>query len=144
MGAVIRGEIFKLLRLRKTYVAILGMNAASFLTLCVVGIIWLKNPLYSDDDRNSMGGQPRVDLNNSKKSLRTRPILGLEVMRSFEFDEDDGKWVDGRIYDPENGKEYRCQMTLTDPDTLDVYGYVKIAFIKVGRHTRWTRVKKES
>jgi uncharacterized protein (DUF2147 family) len=106
-------------------------------------IIWLKNPLYPDDDPSGMGGRPRVDLNNSKKSLRTRPIMGLEVMRSFTFDDDDGKWIDGRIYDPDNGKEYRCQMALRDANTLDVYGYVKIAFIKVGRHTTWTRVKKQ-
>ncbi len=104
-------------------------------------VIWLKNPLYPDDDPGGMGGQPRVDLNNSNKSLRTRPVMGLELMHSFKFDDDNGRWIDGRIYDPDNGKEYRCQITLRDPDTLDVYGYVKIAFIKVGRHTTWTRVR---
>jgi len=104
-------------------------------------IIWLQNPLYPDDDPEGMGGQPRVDRNNSDKSLRDRPVMGMNLMHSFKFDDDNGKWIDGRIYDPDNGKEYRCQITLRNPDTLDVYGYVKIAFIKVGRHTTWTRVK---
>ena len=109
-------------------------------------IIWLSNPLYPEDDEEGMGGHPRVDRNNPDESRRNDPIIGLELMHSFEFDPDDGKWVDGRIYDPENGKTYRCKMTLKDTDTLEIFGYIKVVFAKIGRNTTWIRVpgKKDS
>jgi uncharacterized protein (DUF2147 family) len=50
------------------------------------------------------------------------------------------KWEDGRIYDPENGKTYRCKLTLKDEDTLELFGYVKVGFVKLGRDTTWLRV----
>lgn len=103
-------------------------------------IIWLSNPLYPEDDEEGMGGQPRVDRNNPDDSRRNDPIIGLELMHSFEFDPDDGKWVDGRIYDPENGKTYRCKMTLKDAETLEIFGYIKVVFAKIGRNTTWIRV----
>ena len=65
--------------------------------------------------------------------------MGLELMHSFRAD--DGKWKDGRIYDPDNGKTYRSELTLAaDGQVLKVRGYVKIAFVKVGRTTEWSRV----
>jgi uncharacterized protein (DUF2147 family) len=36
------------------------------------------------------------------------------------------KWEGGRIYDPESGKTYRCRMTLTDTNRLEVRGYFGI------------------
>ena len=65
--------------------------------------------------------------------------MGLELMHSFRID--DGKWKDGRIYDPDNGKTYRSELTLTDDgQVLKVRGYVRIAFVNIGRTTEWTRV----
>jgi hypothetical protein len=29
---------------------------------------------------------------------------------------------------------------MKDDDTLEVYGYVKVGFVKMGRNTTWTRV----
>ena len=51
--------------------------------------------------------------------------------------------MDGRIYDPVAGKEYRCKLTLKDADTLEVYGYIKVGFVKMGRDTSWKRVAAE-
>ncbi len=101
-------------------------------------IIWLSQPLYDEDDPEA--GKPRRDRENSDEELRDRPIVGLEIMHGFRFDEDDGNWVDGRIYDPENGKEYRCKVTRKAADSLEIYGYVKLGFIKMGRSTIWKRV----
>ena len=49
-------------------------------------------------------------------------------------------WAKGTIYDPEDGKTYKCKMTLTDPKTLGVRGYIGISLI--GRTTVWTRYVK--
>jgi uncharacterized protein (DUF2147 family) len=63
--------------------------------------------------------------------------MGLVNLWGFTFN---GKaYENGRIYDPKNGKEYKCVMTLKDANTLDVRGYVGITLI--GRTDTWTRVK---
>jgi uncharacterized protein (DUF2147 family) len=93
-------------------------------------IVWLKEP---DDE----SGKPKLDKENPEESLRTRPLLGLVMLRDFVYDED-REWEDGEIYDPKNGKTYSCVMTLSeDGKTLDVRGYIGFSFI--GRTQVWTR-----
>lgn len=101
-------------------------------------IIWLSEPVYEEGDPEA--GKPVRDRENPDEKLKDRPVIGLQLMRDFEFNEKDGKWVDGRIYDPESGKEYDCKVTLKDPDTLEVFGYMKVGFAKLGRDSTWKRV----
>lgn len=101
-------------------------------------ITWLKDPIY--DDKDKMAGEPKVDRENPKKALRARQIVGLEIMTGFEFDE--GSWVNGRIYDPESGKTYKCKMKLSDTGDLQVRGYIGIPAL--GRTTTWTREPADS
>lgn len=96
-------------------------------------IVHLSEPRYEADD--PMAGQEKVDRENPEESLRDRPILGLLLMEGFRFN--GSKWVDGTIYDPENGKTYKCKLTLRDPATLEVRGY--IGFSLLGRTTVWHR-----
>ena len=49
-------------------------------------------------------GGPATDRNNPDPKLRSRPVLGLEVLSGFT---DNGKDWRGRIYDPEGGKWYK-------------------------------------
>jgi hypothetical protein len=56
-------------------------------------------------------------------------------MKNFGFNSK--KWVDGRIYDPDNGKTYKCKMTLKEGGILHVRGYIGISAL--GRTTIWTR-----
>lgn len=93
-------------------------------------IVWLEEPL----DENS--GKPKVDENNPKEERRNDPIIGLQVLQNFEKD-GDNKYTGGTIYDPENGKTYKCKMTLVDEDHLDVRGYIGIPAL--GRTENWTR-----
>ncbi|MEO6849303.1 MAG: DUF2147 domain-containing protein, partial [Mucilaginibacter sp.] len=69
--------------------------------------------------------------------LRTRPELGLELLKDFTFDGDD-VYDDGTIYDPKNGKTYSCKMTL-EGNQLKIRGYIGISLF--GRSEIWTRVK---
>jgi uncharacterized protein (DUF2147 family) len=100
-------------------------------------IVWLNEPVYEEGDPEA--GKTLHDRENPDESLRDRPLLGMDLMHSFRFDKKDGKWVDGKIYDPEAGKEYNCKVTMKDPDTLEVFGYIKIGFVKMGRDTIWKR-----
>ncbi|NEM97830.1 DUF2147 domain-containing protein [Pontibacter burrus] len=93
-------------------------------------IVTLKEPL-----RN---GKPKVDEKNPDKSLRNRPLAGLEFMNGFAYDSHN-KWDDGTIYDPESGKTYSCYMKMIGKDKMEVKGYIGISLI--GRTQTWTRIK---
>lgn len=92
-------------------------------------IVWLSEPI------SEKTGEPKVDENNPESALQNKPIIGLVVLKNFESD-GDGKFSGGTIYDPENGKTYKCKMTL-DGDALDVRGYIGIPAL--GRTENWTR-----
>ena len=91
-------------------------------------IVWLKNPSYDD-------GKPKVDKNNPDKTKQTSPLMGLNMLKDFVFDDDE--WEDGTIYDPENGKTYSCTMTYRE-GKLDVRGYIGISLI--GRTQTWFKI----
>jgi uncharacterized protein (DUF2147 family) len=99
-------------------------------------IVWLQAPLYPDDDPEGSGGKPKVDRNNPEKSLQGRPILGLNILQGFK-PSGENKWGGGTVYDPDNGKTYKCKITLKDSNTLEVRGYIGISLI--GRTSVWTR-----
>lgn len=77
----------------------------------------------------------RLDVKNPDRALRGRRIVGSTIFSDFVFA--DGKWIDGRIYDPDSGRTWSCTMQLVDPDTLSVHGYIGIPLL--GRSERFTR-----
>ena len=83
-------------------------------------------------------GKPKTDIRNADPARRNRPLLNLPLMYNFKYD-GGNVWSDGKIYDPESGKEYNCKMTLKDPNTLEVRGYVGISLF--GKTQVWTRIK---
>ncbi len=91
-------------------------------------ISWLKEP--------EKDGKPRVDEKNPEERLRDRPLLGLTILRGFSFDGED-TWKGGKIYDPKSGNDYSAKMTLPNPKTLELRGYVLIPMF--GRTETWTR-----
>ena len=68
---------------------------------------------------------------------KNKPILGLELLKGLEKDGD--SYEDGKIIDPENGKEYKCYITLEEKNKLKVRGY--IGFSLLGRTQYWHRVE---
>ena len=84
-----------------------------------------------------MPGKQKVDRENPDPSLRARPIQNLVILWGFKYS-GDNVWEDGRIYDPKEGKTYKCKMTL-DGDRLKIRGFIGVSLI--GRTNVWTRVK---
>jgi uncharacterized protein (DUF2147 family) len=78
-----------------------------------------------------------LDTHHPDESLRTRQVLGLEILSGFKFDGDD-TWEKGSIYDPENGKTYKCKMWFDKKDVLKIRGY--IGFSLLGRTVEFTKV----
>ena len=95
-------------------------------------IVWLQEP--NDPKTN----RPKTDSNNPETPKKGQPLLGLINLRNFSYD-GGNVWDGGKVYDPENGKEYSCKLTLRDANTLDVRGYVGISLI--GRTDTWQRMK---
>jgi len=97
-------------------------------------ILDLVEPDYPEED--PMAGTPKVDRENPDETLRDRPIIGLQIMEGFTA-KAPGRWSGGTIYDPENGKTYKCKIRLTEEGALKVRGYIGVSAI--GRTTVWTR-----
>ncbi|HAN18853.1 MAG: hypothetical protein A2X13_07865 [Bacteroidetes bacterium GWC2_33_15] len=98
-------------------------------------IKWLKTP-------NEPDGTAKLDKNNSDEKLKKRPVLGLQILKSFEYNAKDKEWVNGTIYDPKNGKTYKCFIRFKEGDekTLLVKGF--IGFSLLGREVVWQKEEK--
>jgi uncharacterized protein (DUF2147 family) len=91
-------------------------------------IVWLKEPVKN--------GKEVVDDKNPDPNLRARGVLGMDILWGFSFDGED-RWTGGKIYDPESGSTYSAKLTLKDPQTLKLRGYVLVPLF--GRSELWTR-----
>ena len=93
-------------------------------------IVWLQNPTEAD-------GSPAKDDKNPDKALRTRQVLGLNMLHGLK--KDGAKYSGGKIYDPGNGKTYNCSMQV-EGDVLKVRGSLDAKGL-IGRTMDWFRVK---
>jgi len=92
-------------------------------------IVWLKDPYEAD-------GTPAVDSNNPDKSLRSRKIIGLNMLSGLKAVK--GEYSGGKIYDPGNGKTYNCSMKV-EGNVLKVRGSLDKRGL-IGRTMDWFRV----
>lgn len=93
-------------------------------------IVWLKEPIDPET------GKPKLDKNHSDEASRMRPILGLINIWGF-IQTEKNVWEEGKIYDPKNGSTYSCTIKMTNPQTLEVRGYIGVSLI--GRTDVWTK-----
>ena len=83
-------------------------------------------------------GNEKLDKNNPEPALRSRPLLGMDLIAGFSR-AGKRKWEDGTIYDPRDGKTYKCVMKLQRDGTLKVRGYIGVPLL--GKSVEWTRVE---
>jgi uncharacterized protein (DUF2147 family) len=93
-------------------------------------LVWLRK---THDEQ----GLPYLDKNNPDKTECMQPLLGLVMLKDFQFD--DGEWKGGKVYNPEDGKEYKSYMKLKDSHTLFVRGF--LGFSWIGKTLTFQRVK---
>jgi uncharacterized protein (DUF2147 family) len=79
-----------------------------------------------------------TDRNNPDPSLRSRKIMGLEMISDLKYD--DGTWEDGKLYSPEKGKTVDCELEISDDNQTLYLTASKGWFSKT---IEWTRVGKE-
>lgn len=93
-------------------------------------IVWLQNPTEAD-------GTPAVDNLNPDPKLRTRQLIGLNMLSNLK--KSGSEYSGGSIYDPGNGKTYNCSMKV-EGDVLKVRGSLDKRGL-LGRTMDWFRVK---
>ena len=93
-------------------------------------IVWLQHPTEAD-------GSPAVDNNNPDSKLRSRQLIGLNMLSGLK--ECGDEYSGGTIYDPGNGKTYYCSMKV-EGDVLKVRGSLDKRGL-LGRTMDWFRVK---
>lgn len=83
-------------------------------------------------------GQPPKDDKNPDARLRTRPIIGIQILNDFKYSSKDKEWNSGKIYDPKSGKTYDCYAWLENDDLLKLKGFVA-GIRMLGRSSEWYR-----
>jgi uncharacterized protein (DUF2147 family) len=91
-------------------------------------IVWLKEP-----DEN---GKPKLDKENPDPEKRKKPVLNLQILHGLEK-KSETEYVNGKIYDPKNGKTYDCKMTIINDKRVDLRGFV-LGMPFLGRTSSWT------
>ena len=70
-----------------------------------------------------------TDRNNPDESLRSRKILGLNMLSGLKYNPDKNIWDDGMVYDSKHGKYWNAEASLDKKGMLEVRGYWHFKFI---------------
>lgn len=84
---------------------------------------------FDDTDDKSRPYTTRLDIKNPNKSLRSKKILGLEVMYGLVYNADDEEWRGGRIYDASSGKDWNAKAWVDKDGCLKVRGFWHLEFL---------------
>jgi len=79
--------------------------------------------------------EPGIDTENPDPARRSRPTLGLPILRAMKPTRP-GLW-EGEVYNADNGKTYSSRISLTAPDVLKIEGCL-LGLLCGGEN--WTRV----
>lgn len=94
-------------------------------------IVW-----FSDDPGKPM--DEWRDSHNPDPSLRTRRILGLEILKDLKYDADGNSWEDGIVYDAKHGRDWNASAYIDKKGALKVRGYWHLKLI--GRTMTFYRI----
>jgi Delta7-sterol 5-desaturase len=82
-------------------------------------ITWLWTPLDA-------AGKPVADARNPEPARRERPLLGLDMLSDFKPTSQDPAVLEGKIYNPEDGRTYNATMRVLGSQWLEVKGCVLV------------------
>ena len=93
-------------------------------------IVWLSEP-------NDKKGRPKLDRNNPDATLKSHPILGLQILSELKLSADRSDQWEGNVYNPEDGKTYAGNIALAGPNMIKVQGCIMGGVIC--KTNTWTR-----
>lgn len=77
-------------------------------------------------------GPDTKDVHNKDEKMRTRKLMGVNILSGLTKKKE--KWEGGRIYNPKNGKDYKCSIWM-EGNKLKVRGYIGFLY----ETQTWTR-----
>lgn len=83
------------------------------------------------------GKTPKKDFRNPDKNLRNRSRQNIVNITNLVYK--DGEYIDGRLYNPDDGRTYRLKANLISTNELDFRGYVGISLL--GKTMKLKRVQ---
>ncbi|HEY2727652.1 MAG TPA: DUF2147 domain-containing protein [Parafilimonas sp.] len=95
-------------------------------------VVW-----FYDEDDTITPINKRLDIKNPNKALRSRPIVGTDILSSLEYNPKQNRWNGGRIYDATSGRTWDATVWLTGPNSLSVRGFY--IFRWIGKTLNFTR-----
>jgi len=83
-------------------------------------------------------GEPPKDKENPDSALRSRSLIGLQILKGFVYNPKKEEWQEGTIYDPKSGNTYDCYAWMESDDLLKLKGYIG-GIRWLGRSSEWYR-----
>lgn len=99
----------------------------------IIGIYWapdkdVRISMYKKDGKffgkSVFSKTPSLkDVHNPDPALRNRVVLGMDVFYDFVYDEENNEYINGKIYNPQDGNIYSAKMWM-DGETMMLKGYI--------------------
>ncbi|PKP13602.1 MAG: DUF2147 domain-containing protein [Bacteroidetes bacterium HGW-Bacteroidetes-3] len=99
----------------------------------IVEIYQVEGKIYAKIIKLLEKGEENKVCEKCKGDNKNKPLKGMVIINGLTKDGDE--WNGGRILDPKTGNEYKCYLTLENPDKLKVRGY--LGFALLGRTQYW-------
>ncbi len=96
-------------------------------------IVWFHDPA------DTLPIEQRLDTKNPEKDLRTRKVIGMDILSDLVYDPKENKFIKGKIYDSSSGKTWDASVWLSDQQTMQVRGYYIFKFL--GKTMKFTRMQ---
>ena len=96
-------------------------------------VIWFDERLGSGTPMNS-----RHDTHNPNENLRTRKVLGMDILNGLNYNSTNRRWENGKIYDASSGRTWDTFAEINEEGKLFVRGFWKVSWI--GKSLYFTRI----
>lgn len=96
-------------------------------------VIWFDECLGSGTPMNS-----RHDTHNPDEKLRTRKVIGMDILNGLNFNSANQRWENGKIYDASSGRTWDTFAEINNDGKLYVRGFWKFSWI--GKSLYFTRI----
>ncbi|MFC6269721.1 DUF2147 domain-containing protein [Frigoriflavimonas asaccharolytica] len=77
-------------------------------------VIWFDERLGSGTPMNT-----RIDTHNPDEKLRSRKVIGMDILNGLSFNNENERWENGKIYDASSGRTWDtsgCEKTQFPPN----------------------------
>lgn len=81
------------------------------------------------DHHNGLPAAQRTDDKNPDPALRSRKLIGTDVLSGLKYSSGSKSWTGGKIYNAGSGSTYSANVELVNPGKLSVRAYKGVSLI---------------